>query len=82
MTSAALPAFAADDMMSGKKGMMGDKGGIMANMEKCYGIAKAGKNDCKTAKNSCKGHTAKDGEGFLMVPKGLCDKLVDGSTQG
>ena len=25
------------------------------NMEKCYGVAKAGKNDCQTAKSSCAG---------------------------
>ncbi len=50
--------------------------------EKCYGIAKAGKNDCasKTGGNSCAGQTTKDGQGFLVVPKGLCDKLVGGNT--
>jgi uncharacterized membrane protein len=50
--------------------------------EKCYGIAKAGKNDCasKMAGNSCAGQATKDGQGFLVVPKGLCDKLVGGST--
>ena len=29
------------------------------NMEKCYGIAKAGKNDCQTAKSSCAGTSKK-----------------------
>jgi len=52
-------------------------------MEKCYGIAKAGKNDCasKAAGNSCAGQATKDGQGFLAVPKGLCEKLVGGSTE-
>lgn len=52
-----------------------------AGKEKCYGIAKAGKNDCasKMGGNSCAGQTAKDGQGFLVVPKGLCEKLVGGS---
>lgn len=50
--------------------------------EKCYGIAKAGKNDCQTPTSSCAGTTKKDGEGhaFLLVPKGTCDKVVGGST--
>lgn len=50
--------------------------------EKCYGIAKAGKNDCasKVAGNSCAGQSAKDGQGFLTVPKGLCEKLVGGKV--
>ena len=30
------------------------------NMEKCFGVAKAGKNDCQTAKSSCAG-TSKSG---------------------
>lgn len=48
-------------------------------MEKCYGIAKAGHNDCKTASNSCAGHATKDGEGSVAVPVGTCDKIVGGS---
>jgi uncharacterized membrane protein len=48
--------------------------------EKCYGIAKAGRNDCKTASNSCAGHSTRDGEGFVAVPTGTCDKIVGGST--
>lgn len=52
-----------------------------AAMEKCYGVAKAGKNDCKGAGNAtCAGHAAKDGQGFVTVPKGTCEKLAGGST--
>ncbi|MDP9127267.1 MAG: DUF2282 domain-containing protein [Pseudomonadota bacterium] len=47
-------------------------------VEKCYGIAKAGHNDCKTVSNSCAGHGLKDGEGFLAVPVGTCEKIVGG----
>lgn len=54
-------------------------------MEKCYGIAKAGKNDCasKTAGHACAGQSTKDGDkqSFLLVPKGTCDKIVGGSTK-
>lgn len=53
-----------------------------AKMEKCYGIAKAGMNDCKTSMTSCKGSATSDGMSgaFLMVPKGMCNKIVGGST--
>jgi uncharacterized membrane protein len=52
-----------------------------AATEKCYGIARTGKNDCGTKAHSCAGHAAADGmkDEWLMVPVGLCDKLVGGS---
>lgn len=52
------------------------------SMEKCYGIAKAGKNDCQTATTSCAGTSKTDGQddAFIAVPKGTCDKIVGGST--
>lgn len=45
-----------------------------AQMEKCYGIAKAGKNDCASQSHSCAGQSKKDmdpGE-FKNVAKGTC----------
>lgn len=54
-----------------------------ADMEKCYGVAKAGKNDCKAGSHSCAGHATKDRdpESFVVLPKGLCAKLAGGSLQ-
>jgi uncharacterized membrane protein len=51
--------------------------------EKCYGVAKAGKNDCQTANSSCAGTSRRDGQkdAWIYVPAGSCDKLVGGSTQ-
>lgn len=51
-------------------------------MEKCYGVVKAGKNDCAANGHSCAAHAAADGDKkeWVMVPTGLCDKLVGGST--
>ena len=51
-------------------------------MEKCAGIAKAGKNDCQTATSSCAGTAKKDGQkdAFIAVPKGTCDKIVGGAV--
>ena len=51
--------------------------------EKCYGIAKAGKNDCQTANSSCAGTSKRDkqGDAWIYVPKGTCDRVVEGSLQ-
>ena len=50
-------------------------------MEKCYGIVKAGKNDCQTATSACAGTSAKDGQkdAWIYIPKGSCEKIVGGS---
>lgn len=51
-----------------------------ADNEKCYGVAKAGKNDCKTASNSCAGQSKidKDPSAFIAVPAGTCEKISGG----
>ncbi|MER2601908.1 MAG: DUF2282 domain-containing protein [Candidatus Competibacter phosphatis] len=51
--------------------------------EKCYGIVKAGKNDCQTNAHACAGQASKDGQGdsWLYVPKGSCEKIVGGSLK-
>ena len=48
--------------------------------EKCYGIVKAGLNDCATASASCAGSATKDNQrdAFLFLPKGTCEKIVGG----
>jgi len=53
-----------------------------ANMEKCFGIAKAGKNDCAAGPGtSCAGTSTTDAQGnaWMLVPAGTCDKIVGGS---
>ncbi|SOD94555.1 DUF2282 domain-containing protein [Caenispirillum bisanense] len=51
--------------------------------EKCYGVAKAGQNDCQTPTSSCAGTSKMDGEkaAFILVPKGTCAKIVGSSPQ-
>ncbi|HYB40962.1 MAG TPA: DUF2282 domain-containing protein [Candidatus Methylomirabilis sp.] len=51
--------------------------------EKCYGVAKAGKNDCQTANSSCAGTSRRDGQkdAWVYVPAGTCEKLVGGNMQ-
>ena len=49
-----------------------------AGQEKCYGIAKAGQNDCGTAKHACAGQgakTDKDPAEWKYVNKGECEKM-------
>lgn len=53
-----------------------------ADMEKCYGVAKAGKNDCQTATSSCAGTAKEDrqADAFIALPKGSCEKIAGSST--
>jgi uncharacterized membrane protein len=66
---ASLTAAAADDK---------------APKEKCYGIAKAGQNDCGTARHSCAGKATKDNaaDEWKYVAKGTCQKLGGKSAPG
>ena len=56
------------------------------DMEKCFGIAKAGMNDCSSNKSahSCAGQATKSNDpmDFVAVPKGTCDKIAGGSMMG
>lgn len=58
--------------------MSGDK-------EKCYGVAKAGHNDCGAAdgSHSCAGYAKVDGSPveWVGLPKGTCEKLANGSLE-
>jgi uncharacterized membrane protein len=51
--------------------------------EKCYGIAKAGLNDCQTATHSCAGTSTKnmDPASWIYVPAGTCAKIAGGNIQ-
>jgi uncharacterized membrane protein len=61
-------AFAADDAKAGAT-------------EKCYGVAKAGKNQCAGPAHSCEGLSKKDADGkeWIKLPKGTCERIVGGS---
>jgi uncharacterized membrane protein len=56
-----------------------------ATNEKCFGVVKAGMNDCASASksHSCAGHAEADASGdeWVNVPKGLCEKLAGGSLE-
>jgi uncharacterized membrane protein len=61
---------------------LGMSGSAMANkegMEKCYGVAKAGQNDCASANgsHSCAGQAKADNDAneWKHVAKGTCEKM-------
>ena len=53
------------------------------DMEKCYGVVKAGKNDCAGAGHSCQGQAKKDSDPkeFIVLPAGTCERLTGGKTK-
>ena len=53
-----------------------------AKYEPCFGIAKAGQNDCKSSTHVCAGKSTadRDPHAFVDVPAGTCAKIVGGST--
>ena len=60
----ASPSFAADKV----------------EMEKCYGVVKAGKNDCAGPAHACAGQSKESsGKEWIKVPKGTCERIVGGS---
>jgi uncharacterized membrane protein len=56
---------------------------VCAEQERCYGVAKAGKNDCATSTSAC-ATTAKQDfqrDAWIYVPKGTCLKLAGGTPE-
>jgi len=51
--------------------------------EKCYGVARAGMNDCFFASNSCAGTLTKDNDprAWIYVPQGTCKKITGGTLE-
>jgi uncharacterized membrane protein len=65
LSALSMSVFAADD----------------AATEKCYGVAKAGKNDCAGAGHACAGQSKADANAkeWIKLPAGTCERLVGGS---
>lgn len=66
------PALAADDALV-----------HCAAKERCYGVSKAGKNDCATTVSVCAGTAKQDfqQDAWVYVPKGTCEELAGGLLQ-
>lgn len=56
-----------------------------APMEKCYGVAKAGQNDCSAGPGtSCAGTSTRDyqGNAWKLVKQGTCEKTLTPKGKG
>lgn len=64
-------------------GSLGAMAADKAPVEKCYGVIKAGKNDCQTAVSACAGTATKDSQkdAWIYMPKGTCEKIVGASLK-
>lgn len=51
--------------------------------EKCYGVAKAGKNDCAANGHACAGQAKRDSDAneWVYLPAGTCERLIGGSAK-
>ena len=67
-------------------GIATDANAMAEGKEKCYGVVKAGQNDCgnHAKTHSCAGQSTVDGDPgeWVALPKGTCEKLVGGSLEG
>ena len=57
--------------------------GDMGKMEKCYGVALAGKNDCKAGAGTTCAGTSKvvdQGNSWKMVPAGTCTTTASSTS--
>lgn len=54
---------------------------VSKGMEKCYGISRAGKNDCAAGPLGCAGESKIDSDkhAWMQLPKGSCVRIVGGS---
>ncbi len=73
----AIQAAVASILTLGAAGVSAHDVPAPVGMEKCYGIAKAGQNDCGTSKHSCAtlSKADRDPEDWKAVPMGTCIKL-------
>ncbi len=51
--------------------------------ERCFGVARAGQNDCKTQAHICAGWSRQDHDtaAFVYLPAGTCERIVGGRLQ-
>lgn len=80
-SSAVLSAFLLTSLAAGAAQAQAAK----PQMEKCYGVAKAGQNDCAAgAGTSCAGTSRRDYQknAWKLVPKGTCTAIKTPTGHG
>jgi uncharacterized membrane protein len=53
------------------------------HLEKCFGVAARGRNDCAEGAHSCAGQAARDHDpgSFVLLPVGDCGKIAGGKLK-
>lgn len=69
-------------LVAASQAMAGEKDGDQ-KMEKCYGVVKAGKNDCAANGHACAGQAKSnsDPNEWVTLPAGTCDRLINGRSE-
>ena len=80
MITTAVLALTASGLLASQNSIAADE---KTEMEKCFGVAKAGKNDCATANSSCAGTSTQDRQkdAYIAIPKGTCSKISGGTLE-
>ena len=78
-----LAAAAASSMAFAQQPANGQHTQMASAMERCYGIARAGHNDCAAGAHSCAGQSTRDNDpaSYVELPAGACAKIAHGSTR-
>ncbi|HUL95811.1 MAG TPA: DUF2282 domain-containing protein [Usitatibacter sp.] len=81
---AVLTAVAGVLALAGASGAAAHDPPALADRDKCYGIAKAGQNDCGTARHTCAGKATRDNapDDWKYVPRGTCGKAGGRTSPG
>lgn len=72
-------ANAAETQNTGENMMQGP---ALPGMERCFGIVKAGLNDCGNTSHHCSGEAKvdRDKNEWIYLPSGLCKRIAGGNT--
>jgi len=64
-------------------GLPGSPKEFTMQRERCYGVARAGRNDCGTSVHACAGRALTDGESseWISLPAGTCGRIVGGKVK-
>lgn len=79
LIKSALTSAMAVGLVTASSAAMAGKPG----MEKCMGVAAAGKNDCGTSQHACAGMSKTSGQAdeWVYVKIGTCSKLAGGKVK-
>ena len=81
LASAALVALAAIHRYT--HALPGSEAAFKLSRERCYGVARAGQNDCGTAQHACAGRAAEDrgADEWISLPAGTCARIAGGRVR-